>query len=121
MAQARTERVKNPEADKVLAARIVPGRDPAADAVAAAGERAAGKVKARVKVKVKAADKDRAAAAVAGDAIKIVSTAGTDRFYASPSEQLPYLATAAPSFKPQTRRIQSCQDLTEADPWAQAP
>ena len=119
MAQARTEWVKNPEADKVLAARIVPGRDPAEDAAAAAGERAAGKVKARVRVKVKAADKARAA--VAGDAIKIVSTAGTDRFYASPSEQLPYLATAAPSFKPQTRRIQACQDLTEADPWAQAP
>ena len=83
MEPARTERVKNPKADKVLAARIVPDRDPAG-AVVAAEERAAVKAK----VKAKAADKVRAAVVAAPeDAIKIVSTAKPDSFYPSQTRQ----------------------------------
>lgn len=112
MEQARMARANNPDADKVLAGKPAQRRDRAEDAAAVA----------RVK------DKDKVAAVVAArvrvaavrDAVRIVNTVRTDGLLIA-TNQGNVFGNDQPLPKTKTRRVSSCQDLTEADPWGPAP
>ena len=109
MEQARTERANNPDADKVLVGKSVQCRDRAENAAVAA----------RVEGAAEVADKAKVVA-VARDKVKIV-THCPDRRLLPVTNQATLGGNCMPSRKPQTRRMQSCQDLTEADQWEPAP